>query len=71
MQRLVAHKEPPHMSPEKGDERRVGILLLIRVRMVHAVGCNPACRRIFEAAECANDKRVFKPTWCRETSMCE
>src|SRR4029077_16395927 len=47
----VFQKQPAHMRPEKIDQRAVRIGAFIGTMMMHAMGRNPARRRILQAPD--------------------
>ncbi len=59
----VVKHEPAAVSPQKGDERAVWIILMIRVVVVTTMGRDPARWRVFHAAQCDDDEEVLEPLW--------
>jgi hypothetical protein len=67
----VLHQQPAHVPPEEPGQRGVGIGLLIRLLVVHAVDRDPAGGRILERADAKDGQRVLEPLRAGEALMRE
>src|ERR1700704_6635639 len=57
------------MTPEKIDQRTVGILLLVRVLVMPPMNRYPACRRVLHGAHAKNGEAMLQPFRASETAM--
>src|SRR5207247_451709 len=66
---LVVDDEPADVAPEQAHQRAVGVWLFVRVLVMAAVYGHPTGRRILQAAESKDRKRMFQPFCAPEPAV--
>jgi hypothetical protein len=71
MKVLIAHHDPPNMTPKECDEWTMRIFSLIAVGVVHPVSRSPARWGILKATEGTKHQGVLKPPRRVEAAVCQ